>query len=232
MIQEMMKCIVIFLTMVTMTPKIAAQNQTTDSAAPGIVLYRNGKLLSNGPQSPATALIGVSALNGFSGTIQTSCFVRDPSGNTDRPCSVSPSQLQIGPSGAQISLSVPTQGLTPGNYTIEVSAVEVGVIGGDPITFPLTPPCTILDSNCVIYSGSPACGLEFPPPPECLQSPAPVSSAPPRVVSASQFLYLSIPQPATAKVSGGSFGAWFCFGLLVILWAWRYKKDVKQPSLI
>lgn len=233
MIQELTKCIVVLLTMATMSAKMAAQTQAernTDSAAPPIILNGDWNLIVNSPQGPATALIGISPVNGFSGSVTATCFFTAPPGNTDRPCSVSPSPLPIGPSGGQISVSVPTQGLSPGEYTIEVDATAFP--GSDQsIGLGVSQPCRSSDPNCVIHSGSPNCGLEFPPPPECTQPSAPVSSGP-APKSTSRFLKLSIRKPAEAKAAGGSFIAWVCFALLVVFWAWRHKKDVKRTSLI
>ena len=84
----------------------------------------NGGILTtfNSPPGMATGSIGVISVNGFSGTVNASCQITASPNNTSPSCSVNPPSQPIGPSGGLISLSVPTQGLVPGDYSVQVSA--------------------------------------------------------------------------------------------------------------
>jgi hypothetical protein len=108
-----------------------------------------GALTLGGQRDTATASIYVLSVNGFSGTIKASCRITVAPSNTNPPCSVTPTSQTIGSSGGGLTLSVPTQGLIPGNYTVEVdastdspSAFPNGIIVPAPPSGPLGPPST------------------------------------------------------------------------------------------
>lgn len=155
------------------------------------------------PPSTATALIGVLSVNGFSGSLKASCRITAAPINTNPSCSLSPSSQTVDSSGGLLTLTVPIQGLIPGNYTVEVDA-STG-----------TPP-VVGDGSVSVPSSTGYFG------------PSLNSNNPPsNYYRASTSLGLSIPEP---KASGGTPLALICFAVLLMVWSWRHNERMRRSS--
>jgi hypothetical protein len=146
------------------------------------------------PPGTARASIGILAVNGFSGAITATCSISEAPSNTSPSCSLTPASQTIGSSGGFLLLSVPTQGLAPGNYTVKVIATADNPVGMGAGSSPFGPPPS------------------FSPPP---------NTANPLPYMDNVSLTLSIPAP---KASGGTSGALISFAVLLVIWTWRHKE--------
>ncbi len=211
-----------------------------NGATPYFVLT-GGTLTTSGPPANATGVIEIISVNGFLGTVMTSCYITPVPVNTNVPCSVTPSSQPVGSSGGRVSLSVPTTALAPGNYTVAVVATTNTVGGYTGGTGEIYGSGQCVGLSCI--KGSPACGLEFPNPPGCTHPNPPGTVPPPSTVSvppptvptpdgnaASISLTLLIPPATSPKTAGGSLLSLICFAVVVVSWIWRHKKHVRRGA--
>lgn len=159
----------------------------------------------NSPRGTASALIGVISVNGFSGTIKASCRITAAPSNTNPSCSINPSSETVDSSGGLLTLSVPTQGLIPGNYTVEVDA-----------------------STGTLSAAGQGSIVPTPTPPGYFGPPSNSNNPSSNYYNASTSLVLSIPAP---KASGGTPLALLCFAVLLAVWTWRYERVRRRCRL-